>query len=241
MNIEFKICKHGTCGLSVTGLEQEGQYYTDFPKDLGQFSYAGTVTLNIIVPVDSNNIEDYNKLEYQINNHSDDSDISIFQFKQDGLFKIVHVILPTLTEFNQLDNSVRKLYDNEIIYLYNKEQIYKKVLGGDLQLVPIEEIVESENLKQLYKDTQYTFCTCYLQKCFYEYAQQFLNKLNTCDKEDIKNRDIIFMSLHVIKYLIDLGRYFEAQELMQKLHKCSGLCKQAKNVNFNTNSCGCSM
>lgn len=259
MKTEFKICKHGVYGLSVTGLEQEGREYTDSPTQVGEFSYKDTVTLNILVPVNDNDEEDYSKIEYAINDHSEDLDVSILKFVKDGLFKVVHIILPKLEVFQRWrteaegegvsgdSTHIYYKYANTTVYCYKDGSVVKIAPHGslvtDLEYVSNVDLIKEAKEKQpkIYSGVQYTFSTCYLQQCFYEYAQEYLNKMSRCTVEDTRDRDIVFMTLHILKYLIDLGRYFEAQTLIQKVNKCSSICRQSKTITSNISSCGCSM
>lgn len=57
----------------------------------------------------------------------------------------------------------------------------------------------------------------------------------------IYNRDIIWMAINVIKYLIELGQYYEAQRVLEDITQCGGICKDVM-VDKNTiggGGCGC--
>lgn len=77
------------------------------------------------------------------------------------------------------------------------------------------------------------------------YISEYLNSItnSNCtklDNEFVRNKDIIWMTWHAINYLNDLGKHFEAQELVEKT-RCLGLCGQInKNkLNKKTYDCGC--
>jgi hypothetical protein len=50
MDIVFKTCKYDTCGLSITGLEEETNQYSEFNTE-NSYRYEDTVSLNVLIPV----------------------------------------------------------------------------------------------------------------------------------------------------------------------------------------------
>lgn len=53
----------------------------------------------------------------------------------------------------------------------------------------------------------YVFNLCNLQKCFYKHVNDILKKMcsDKCSKEDTATRDLIWMALNAIQYLLDNG------------------------------------
>lgn len=247
MELYFKTCKYDTCGISITGLEKENQQYSvDSTKDT--YSYEDSVSLNVLVPVNKQGEDELPYDQYQIVEHTGE-DKSIFTFPKDGLFKIVHAIIPTKAWYNEFGGTV----SHNMYYYYRnpdqKEGKFYKQANGIIEEVTIQEVISvdwnsgSESTKcTIYKGVQYTFNICNTEQCLYSFSQDFLNKMcsNDCDSNtDVRNRDLVFMSVHILKYLIDLGRYFEAQELVEKLHSCTGVCKQIHKKISNGGGCGC--
>ena len=67
----FKICKVGTCSLSVTGLElDDHQYSTVLTDRQGVFRYTDIVSINILESLNSN--EEVIGIKYDIHEHSAD-------------------------------------------------------------------------------------------------------------------------------------------------------------------------
>lgn len=241
----FKICKNGACGVTVIGLEQEDhQYSSVLIDDYGVFRYTDTVSINVITPVDHKENEGDSYFEVKPHLEEDIMDSVDMQFKNDGLHKITHLILPTVQWYHDFiaegfDPSI--LYD--YIYLYDDGIIYK-VVGDKMEEV---SVLEPININQnmcctAFYDYQYTFCTCRLQECFYKYAKNYLSSICTdkCAKDEVetRNRDIIWMAINVIQYLLDLGRYFEAQKILEDINKCTGLCHNNSFLSERIN-CGC--
>lgn len=247
MELYFKTCKYDTCGISITGLEKENQQYSvDSTKDT--YSYEDSVSLNVLVPVNKEGEDELPYDQYQIVEHTGE-DKSIFTFPKDGLFKIVHAIIPTKAWYNEFGGTV----SHNMYYYYRnpdqKEGKFYKQVNGKIEEVTIQEVISvdwnsgSDSTKcTIYKGVQYTFNICNTEQCLYSFSQDFLNKMcsSNCDSNvDVRNRDLVFMAVHILKYLIDLGRYFEAQELVEKLHSCTGVCKQINNKISNSGGCGC--
>ena len=93
----FEICKVDTCSVRITGLEQEDkQYSSELIEQYGGFRYSDTVTINILIPINSKNEKIDEHILHDINEHSEENiDESILKFNLDGLHKIIHIILPT--------------------------------------------------------------------------------------------------------------------------------------------------
>lgn len=241
----FEICKVDTCSVRITGLEQEDkQYSSELIEQYGGFRYSDTVTINILIPINSKNEKIDEHILYDINEHSEENiDESILKFNLDGLHKIIHIILPT----KEWVESYKELYPNDTYstyYYYNLGNIYK----NNEELVKLAELINinSENTTTLFKSEQLTFNTCNIKKCMHGYISEYLNSItnSNCtklDNEFVRNKDIIWMTWHAINYLNDLGKHFEAQELVEKLTGCLGLCGQInKNkLNKRTYDCGC--
>ena len=233
MNPIFKICKNSPCGISITGLEQDDKQYSNVLA-IDKYRYEDCVTINIMIPL--NSAQEEGTYTYSIDLHDNEIDETTMEFPKDGLYKIIHLIIPTqkwLDEYN--------LEFPEFVYIFDSGNIYKILKGQKIE-VDIQEILNLNAKSTVYFDSQYTFCTCRLQECFYKFCREYFAKLcsNKCIKENISERDILWMGINTIKYLLDLGKYYEAQGVLESLTGCAGLCKQTINVKGNGYGCGCS-
>lgn len=88
------------------------------------------------------------------------------------------------------------------------------------------------------------FTICKLNKCVINYQKQTLfNKLESCKKicktDYTKElRDFLFISIHVLSYLICNENYEEAQRILESLSACGELCNDTVFLN-STNNCNC--
>ena len=243
MNPIFEICKTKACGITITGLEYEDHQYSDSLTQT-KYRFIDCVTVNMMIPV--NQIGEEGDITYIINKHDNivevDSethylDKTEMEFPKDGLYRIVHMIIPTKTWYDSLDNPNFSKH----IYLYNENKFYK-LSDRVLQEIELKEILYANIESTAYQDSQYTFCTCRLQECFYKFCREYFAKVcsNKCISQDISNRDILWIGINTIKYLLDLGKYYEAQGVLESLTGCTGLCKQSIKVKDNGDGCRCS-
>lgn len=239
----FKICKTGSNTIKVVGLEREDHQYSDTLVDkAGVFSYADTVTINIFSSL--NHQEEVIDLQYNVNKHNSLEDCSEFSFTRDGVYRIHHIILPTLNWYSKVLEKKYDLSKYGDLYIYSDERVFK-IVNNIWNPIDIKDIPFIDPLinATLTFDIQYTFNSYQLQECYYKFCKSYFDNLdNICDEKDsqfIKNRDLLWMSINVIKYLLDFGRLFEAQKIIEKLYKCSNLCYHTKKIVTNED-CGCS-
>lgn len=237
MNSVFKLCKIGNNSIGITGLEVDSHEYSDVLVNRpGVFRYEDTVTINILKQLDSN--QNIITMEYDINDHTSE-DYSLMNFSGDGVFSIEHIIIPTMKWYESCSDLE---YDE--IYVYEDKQIFK--LEND-QFVPFT-IQDLSYINKCLNTTitwgiQYTFNTSSLQDCYYKMCRDYFDNLyyNECYHNSIhvRNRDIVWMSINIIRYLLDLGRLFEAQMILEKIQGCTGLCNLQSKQKFTYEGCGC--
>lgn len=150
-------------------------------------------------------------------------DAIVFDFNQDGFYNLLTLIVPT---------------DDSKEYYYNNGKFYQNIREVNLQ-----EIIDSdsEDITSIY---QYYFNTCRLKKCFVNLAQEIINNRasvrcsgSNIDRNTIYKRDLVWSTLHVIKYLTDLDQYEEAARLLERIGGCNGLCPETNS----SKNCGCGM
>lgn len=233
MKASFKLCKSYNCGVVITGLEKDDQQYLNYIDSVG-YRYEDCVTINVMSQINSQQAT--TNLTFSIDLHEDDLDETEMKFPTDGLYKITHIILPKRSWVEECKKQF--LYLPEIIYIYEDDNIVKLKDGSADEIVELNLLVDI-NSETLCKDTQYTFCTCRLQECYYDFCRDYFAKLCNNKCLDIKNRDILWIGIHTIKYLLELGRLHEAQGVLETLTGCSGVCKQNVKLKSTANGCGC--
>ena len=247
MNSIFKICNAKDCTISVVGLEQDSSQYLDERQvSIQNYTWEDTVTLNVVIKVNSK--EEETLEQYEIVPHTD-IDQDEYVLDKDGLYKVLHIIIPTQEwiEFvTERDGAHFEEYS--LVYFFNTadEKFYKIVLG-QIEEASLTEILEA-NLTDstAIKEERYTFNLCHLKECFFKLCKYLLENLpceciNTEDfKQAILNRDIIWMALNTIQYLLQKEQYFKAQDILEQIDTCWGICgKLDKKVNLGGYDCGC--
>ena len=76
----------------------ETDVYLD-PNDMtileGSYRREDSITLDIIIGLNHNN--EIIEVKYSINDHSTSDDFTVLETSKDGLYKIIHYIIPTLS------------------------------------------------------------------------------------------------------------------------------------------------
>ncbi len=250
MDSVFKLCKQGTCGIAITGLERDNsEYLTDSTTvSIRNYTFLQSVTINAITSIKSDSTETLDT--YGVVTHETDVvDESDFNFSTDGLYKVTHIILPTDA---WLTSAIEKngISTYTLIYYYDTttKSIYK-YLNSVKTVSSIEELLEvnASDTTTIIRADKNTFCLCRLNECFYKLCKALFSSLpakcyNKIDenKNMIYNRDLIWMAINIIKYLIEQSQYYEAQRILEEVTQCGSICS---NIVVDKNSgggCGCS-
>ena len=147
----------------------------------------------------------------------------VFSTQGDGFYTITRITVPK---------------DESALWYYKDGKIYH----GLREEFTIPQFIEI-NLKTTDLDIDYIhyFSVCNLKKCFIAICQQiFETNSSICKKADIDStiiykRDLLWSALNVIKYLVDMDQYEEAQRILDEITECNGLCPQ----HTGTRNCGC--
>lgn len=251
MEAKFNICKKGTCGIQVSGLERDSDYYLDEEQvSFRNYTFTQTATINVVTSISSDETETLES--YSLVPHTD-LDIDNITLEKDGLKRVDHIIIPTQEWLNYvLERDVTALdaYTNGIYFIGAEDKFYKYSLGQFTE-VPIEEILEiNQENTTLIKTSLHTFELCHLEECFFKLCMYLLENMPCTDPcfndkmkgfaGEILNRDIIWMALNAIKYCIEQQQFFRAQKILERVETCWGICRDLDNVNSTQyKGCGC--
>ena len=128
-------------------------------------------------------------------------------------------------------------------YYFYEGKFYKSGLEVELQEI-VEVNPEVSGIEITY---DYYFQTCRLKKCFINVCYQIFDSkvFTTCDNFKIDpnityKRDLIWAALNVIRYMVEIDQYEEAERLLEEILGCNGLCKNYECLESHNNSnCGC--
>lgn len=251
MQAKFSICKKGTCGIQVSGLEKDSDFYLDSPEvSTRNYTFEHTATLNAVIAIDSN--EEETLESYSLVPHID-IDIDEITLGKDGLKRVEHIIIPTqewLMYVRDMDETALDNYTNGVYFIGTEDKFYK-YRYGTITEVPLEEILEiNQEGTTLIKTSLHTFELCHLEECFFKLCMYLLENMPCTDPcfndkakgftSEILNRDIIWMALNAIKYCIEQQQFYRAQKILERVETCWGICRDLDNVNSTQyKGCGC--
>jgi len=182
--------------------------------------------LNAIIKVNTDKIK---LVDVLLDKHDEDIDSVTFTVEEDGYYTVDHIILPNMTWYENAPQDYFDYYD--VIYVTDGEKVYKQVKGGSLEECTVKEILE-RNIEgtTIQKCRVDIFYTAGLQNCYIWYCKQiFDGLLNTCERNKYNDyifaRDMIWMTLNIIDYLVGFKQYLEAQRILEMFQKCGGYCK----------------
>lgn len=250
MNPIFSISSVNDRKLKIFGRTYEdGQY---LPENMDEnslegyymqniFRYSDTYTLNII---QYHSIEEDKIVGVVCNKHDTVfCDLCEYNINKDGHYTIYHIILPTIQWFevelekeqNILNEAQCYVTDGCSIYYYNGEELILQELEAFVEINTNGTTIslaskEIFNIAYLYE--------CYISKCKQSQKESCSNKCqDDLDDNLIYIRDLIWITLSVIRYLTELNKYDEAQKILKLIHKCNYICNiQIKN---NKSNCNC--
>lgn len=240
-------------------IEDSTKYYGNYIPEYYNYKtyedkkYSESYTIAIIVKKDASGDTSKNKIYKMITfkhlNSKRDIDTLDISFQEDGYYIIYYYIVPTETWVKSVYNPVDHL---DYVFYINKlgELIYRfKNNIGQI----IDEKIKPEDLIAYIQDTVTTsvdrvvkkvFPINKLKNCYYSYAKQLFDiLLSHCPNEEnndqIYKRDFVFMTINIIKYLIEFDQYLEAQRILDIVNGCGGFCNSINKIKGKSN-CGCS-
>ena len=259
--MEFDIDIHTGLNGKITIEDYSREYSQYFPEDqivqeYGRYKYSESKTLNIIMKINSGKItlvdvllHDHDQLvedPTQPGSFLYDVEKTDFTVKQDGYYNVNHLVLPTMTWYNE---TYLKQTDD---YRAGFETVY--IIGTDNKLgfveCTVKEIVERNHEgTTIEKCIIDVFYTGFLQMCYINYCRKLFAKLTkgcnyACAPEDVKDltyaRDFLWMVLNTIDYQISFKQYMEAQRVLEMTNYCGGFCQNQELNAGPSTGCGCS-
>lgn len=259
MDINFNLIAEPQCGIAI---DSSSTQYVENDSLLlyekGNFSKDLSVVLNILrkrikpeeqgIQIQEQDIQindDSELLDCELIDHDDLTEVTHHKFKQgDGIYEIYHFVIPTerwytnvyTSEVDGVDQFQHK-YTNVIYY---KDGNFYKVSEDIEEQIFINDILalKDEDTSLMYASS-ITLCTCQLHKCYFNLSMHLM-QLGPCNPQIyndlIYKRDMAWMGINVINYLLDEGNPMEAEIILQKLEGCNGVCI---NEHKRFRNCGC--
>ena len=245
MNPIFQICQNDGCSITITGLSYEHGQYVDEDSSVqpyNKFKYKDTATINI---VESTSVEETKLLKGEIIDHCSYLDEWEYKLNGDGFYTISHIILPTVKCIERVKLEEPDIINQySIIYAVHRDKIYK-LIDSNWKEVTFKELVNINPCNTtIFKSVKDFFSICFLWKCYVDICKNLLKgDLIKCKQtEDLEqlafNRDVVWMTINVIKYYIKKDQLYEAQRILEEINGCNGFCNEAKRI-IKKGGCGC--
>lgn len=138
------------------------------------------------------------------------------------------------------DIDLIEIDENTNIIYYNGENVVD--LEGNV-IENLDSLVNLNVVSTVHQLSSDTFLIGNLYKCLINISLQQLDAcIDRCftEKDDHLSyiRNIVWMGINAIKYLVDQEHLSKAQQILERLNACPGLCNNPK-PKLNSNSCGC--
>lgn len=229
------------------------------------FLYDESVTINVLVLEKKNN-PSLTAITFNTHTTSELDEVHL-QLGEDGLYNLIHIVVPTYDWYIR-NKKLGTLSKYKQIFVSDGKNLLKITENGLEQFDPLE-LVAHYGIYQttIYGCQEFFFSTCFLYKCYINLCQMILNYNNpykdsefnsktlldliNCGdvdeelKDYIYRRNFVWSTINVINYLVEDNKLEEAEEILEDIQSCRGLCYD---VNITPESitpkrastCGCS-
>lgn len=236
MELKFFTCKDAkNCNLIITDATGTWLQENDDPVT-GYFRRSDVVIIDVVIQYDP---DDVKVLDTIIVPYGQSAYVRL---NSDGWYFVYHVVIPTRVWFS---NAGDHLFQYDTVYYYDEDTgKYYKYRDYSTQETTLEEILEINPINTtINKICQNYFSLCELNACYIKLIEQLLDINGKCKNLDLQqmyfNRDLIWSTLNVIKYAVDVGDYEGAALRLKRMNRCNGLCKDSIDK-IKSSGCGCS-
>lgn len=234
------------CKLKIKDLTKDEEYKTiqGVPSNRANFKIINILTYNKVsgldvkTPIISDNNEDTIYLD----------------IKEDGWITLSHIVLPSKEFIEQNEGDFKNKPGYIYIYCADNSKIYRYFKGTfydiDPEVLFLHDNTVNTTISRIDKDY---VSICFLKKCYVNLCQQIFSGLcglnnsknkgcfsANIDKDLQTKRDLVWMGINVIKYMVQFSMLEEAERIIELLESCNGICSQTLSTNKTSSGCGCS-
>lgn len=245
MKLDILIGSDTKCRLKVKDLTKDSEYNTLFgvpfsrenSKAIDVLVYNKTSGEKTLSPIISDNTEDTVYLD----------------IPEDGWITLSHIILPSLEWVKQNEDNFKERPENYYIYCTDGQAIYRYLRGTwntvSIDVIALQDNTVNTTMSRVDKDY---VSICFLKQCYVNLCQQIFDGLcglgsntnkgcfsNNIDKDLQTRRDLVWMGINVIKYMVQLNMLAEAERIIELLESCNGICSRSSSTT-KSSGCGCS-
>ena len=252
-NIMFKIKQSCNCNLVIT--DTSNCYYDNSSEEFMKFTYEDTITLDIVT---LERTDGPRLLAVVYTTHEKGKNLNEVNLPlgNDGLVNINHIIIPTVSWYNKQKNKEHNTLNKyKNIYVSDGKRLYKLENKHLNEIDPINLIINDWfDETTIFKSQQFLFLTCYLTKCYVNLCNQVIKELaknknaknghysgecsnvNNEAKDLIYNKDLVYITLNVINYLTQDCLFEEAEQILENIQSCKGICYNNNELLLNESS-----
>lgn len=263
MELKVEVCTRERCKVYVKDITPTSSSEGYLPEDSksymkDRFKYSETASIEAIYLIRFEALKNKTKEVVHVS-HSEFTKDDMFKIpiKFDGVFNVVHIVLPTKQWFmDTFNNNPGFLEVYDVIYYVDGTSMYKAVKErneGSLNdwtfiQVDIDELIERNTEGSTISRVCETYVSvCYLTYCYISLCKRIFDgdgfsRCSTRDKTDRElsyKRDLVWMTLNVIRYMVEFGDLQEAQRLIETIGGCNGLCECWYEHYNKSANCGC--
>ena len=228
------------------------------------FSYDDTVTVNVLVLEKKDN-PSLTAITFNTHTVSNLDEVHI-QLGEDGLYNLIHIVVPTY-EWYIRNKQLGTLSKYKQIFISDGKNLLK-VTNKGLEIFDPIELVANYDIYQttIYGCQDFFFSTCFLWKCYINLCYMILNYNNPYKNSEFENktlldlvkcgdvseelkdyifrRNFVWATINVINYLIEDKKLEKAEEILEEIQSCRGLCFDTKIMKESSearkpSTCGC--
>lgn len=251
--MELNLCldTDQSCKLFIKDKIKQGDtgYLPDNSKVIAfnRFRYADTAAIDVLV---HHRYSDEGDIKTEVSKsvfskHTTKIEAVELPVTFDGWFTIYHLVLPTIEWVTAHLDADYSAYKNGFFFIQD-DKVYKKngEEGVEVDLLALCEM--NPELTSISKFEQDHVSICGLRNCYLSFCKQIFkakgfspcwNKLNI-NNELIYKRDLVWMAINVIKYMVEFNQLAEAERILEQINGCNGLCKSHDYES--SSGCGCS-
>ena len=252
-NIMFKIKQSCNCNLVIT--DTSNCYYDNSSEEFMKFTYEDTITLDIVT-LEKTDGPRLLAVVYTTHEKGKNLNEVNLPLGNDGLININHIIIPTVSWYNKQKNKEHNTLNKyKNIYVSDGNRLYKLENKHLNEIDPINLIINDWfDETTIFKSQQFLFLTCYLTKCYVNLCNQVIKELaknknaknghysgecsnvNNEAKDLIYNKDLVYITLNVINYLTQDCLFEEAEQILENIQSCKGICYNNNELLLNESS-----
>ena len=237
MDLSIKVTTNSDCSVDILDTTE---YSTATTIQKYSFSYADTVSIDVL---QWNAIDDTTFDNPVYTEHSDQDTAITLSVSKDGWFTVLHYVLPSKDWFDNATDYELALYS--AVYYTDGSSIYSYI-DGITSEITIDDLIEVNTDDTTISVTSKDYVSiCYLKQCYINYCLSIFNNTafttcwnNNSTDEDSYARDLVWMAINVIKYLVKCNQLYEAERIIEIMNSCNGLCPSS--TSSSTSGCGCS-